>query len=368
MNTKFSIFPYLIIGIGLGGVLSIGYNSWESCSFFDYFVGFYGIFYLLAIPYSHQLKRLCYTTLLPALLACLPFVFHQAQHAFSAIFLAIISGYMLNGFHIHYLKHRWKLHYSTLFYAVWDSWVKLMAIAFFTALCWIILLLTGSLFSLIKITFLKAWIDNNSFGIFCVSIFSALGFYLTTKTERVLQQIRGIFLFLFRMLFVPLSAIGIIFILSAIGMYFTSQHFSLDHATLATIAFLSVIFANAVYEDGKTHRKIPSFIVYQHRIFLILTPLFTLLALYAIIFHANNNIAANGLTRDNFACLLSFSLLLLYNLAYAIIACRFKKPWMLGVEKINVVLACIVVATTVIAFSPLLSYFIPQITMVETPQ
>src|SRR3990167_8817798 len=134
---KISSSPYLFVGIVFGVVLSLTYLRWMDYSFIHYAISFYGVFYLCAMAYTSNHKTLWYTTLLPALLASLPFGFHEVQHAFSAIVLAVINAYMLNSFHLNYLTHRWKLHYPTLFYTVWDSFVRFCAVALFTLFCWL---------------------------------------------------------------------------------------------------------------------------------------------------------------------------------------------------------------------------------------
>jgi hypothetical protein len=198
---------------------------------------------------------------------------------------------------------------------------------FFMILCWAILQLCASLFALLNLTFLKTLISKASFDIACTGFFVSMGLFITTQTQHIIQQIRVILLLICRYLLIPLSLIGIIFVITSL-IVFTQQHVTLNQTLLLSVAFLCVTFVNGTYQDANIN-QLPRFLLKLIKLFLWITPIFTLLALYALIFQGNNNIAGHGINVGNFVYLITILLLLTYNIAYAIIALR-QQSWLIN--------------------------------------
>ena len=366
-----SIFPFVIIGIIVGCAIATLIHH-QSKSYLTYmWIGLYGLMFLLATQNAQSLLKLSFTTLIPSFFASIPFVW-QLNHDyfyFSVTSLSMINAYALHAFHMNYEKNHFRIRYQTLFYAVWDTFVQLFIAFFFMLLCWAILSLCASLFMLLRIDFLKILIQKFWFDMLITSIFLSIGLFVAAKTKNVVCQIRVILLLICQYLFIPLSIIGIVFILTFV-LTLTSSHSlftqnnpaDFNQILFLSIAFLCVIFLNGVYQDGTHNHPYPKLLLQLCKLFLWITPIFTLLALYVIYFQGNNSIANNGINLGNFFYFLSVVLLLIYNVTYVVTATQKlggSRDANLSFEKANIILAMILMTVTLATTNPLFLSLLP---------
>lgn len=359
---KITIYPFLTIGLMGGGLLAflmtyishepVGILSFPRPSqpyalmhlLFYFWIGFYGVMFLLSLPSARSFKRLIFVTLIPSFIASLPY-YWQSNNTASQFFLIIFSAYALNVFHINYEENRFRINYSSLFHAVWDTAVKLFITLFFVLLCWIILYLCASLFKFIDIKFLSLLIEKNWFEVWASAFFVSIGLYIVTYTDHAVQNGRAVLLLTCKYLFIPLAIISIIFIISLFIMM-QQHHFTFKNESLfSSIAFLSLLFINGVYKDGTEEKPYPIGLFWVCRVFMWITPLFSALALYTAYFYNPHT--------NNVPCLINLSLLFLYTITYAIIAILPQKPWFKGIERANIVLAILLIVVTTISTTPL---------------
>lgn len=375
---KISFYPFLAVGLIAGGLLALivtdiphtflaifptpkNGSPYALRYLLYYWIGLYGLMFLLAYPYARSLKRLCVMTLIPSVLASLPFYWGGSYSA-SQFFLMLLSAYALTAFHINDQANKFHCDYPTLFYAVWDTFVKLLIMLFFTLFCWLVLFLCAALFDFIGIHFFTQLIAKVWFDCWITAVFMSMGLYIATETAHVVQNIKSVLLLICKYLFIPLAIIGILFIVALVIK--TSQH----HITLtsqylfSTIGFLSALFLNGVYQDGLVGKPYPTVLLWICRIFIWMTPIFTLLAIYANYFNGYNNISTNGWNSDNFPFLFNLLLLLLYNVTYAIIALFPQKQWFKPIERANILLAIVLIAVTTITTHPLFTQQFPTFT------
>lgn len=373
-SRKITVYPFLLMGLIGGGLLALTSTHIShtflgifpeqknilfykpSFLLFYYWIGFYGMMFLLAYPNTNSLKRLLLITLIPSFLASLPF-YWGGYTAGSQFFLMLFSAYAINAFHINYQTNGFHYTYPTLFYAVWDTFVKLFITLFFSVFCWIVLFLCAALFDFININFFTKLIAKVWFVCWITSLFISMGLYIATQTEHVVRNIRIVLLLTCKYLFVALAIIGIVFVISLL-IQFSQQHIKFTSQYLfSTIGFLSVLFLNGVYQDGLVEKPYPTILLWTCRAFIVLTPIFTLLALYATYFHSYNNISTNGWNSDNFPFIFNVLLLFLYNTLYAIIALFPQKRWFKPIERANLLLAILLIVVTIMTTHP---WFIQQ--------
>ncbi|PIZ04063.1 MAG: hypothetical protein COY58_06230 [Gammaproteobacteria bacterium CG_4_10_14_0_8_um_filter_38_16] len=363
-TTKISVYPYVIVGLLAGALLSIlippdsfgilpyfPKNQTHLRLFFYFWTGFYALMFLLAYTHKRSLIQLMLTTLLPSFLASLP-LYWQIHYTTSQFFLFIFFVQALNAFHIHYQTQQFKWHYPTLFLAVWHTFVKLYIALIFTLLCGIVFALCGELFKIIGITFITLLLSKNWFIIYFTTIFMSIGLFITDQSNTLVAQNRSVLLLICKYLFIPLSVIGILFIITSV--FVTIQHHALPNsqAVFLSIAFFSALFLNAIYQDGTIENPYPRFLTGVYRIFIILTPVFSVLAIHALYFYGYNNIKTNGFNLSNASYLLNTLLLLTYNTSYAVIALLRRKNWLKSIESINIVLAIVMIMVTLIGAVP----------------
>lgn len=359
---QITIYPFLTVGFVAGALLaflithistqSIGILSFPRPVFpyalthllFYVWISFYSVMVLLAYPTAQSLKRLIFIALIPSFIASLPF-YWQGYNTASQFFLLIFSAYALNAFHINYEANGFTISYPSLFYAVWDSFIKLFIALFFTLFCWIILHLCASLFNFIQMKLISQLIEKNWFSVWASALFVSVGLYIATHTDHVVRNIRIMLFSICKYLLVPLAIISILFV-AALLMVVSQHHFTFKSESLfSSIAFLSVLFLNGVYQDGFTEKPYPAILLWICRIFIWITPLFAGLALYTVYFREFNT--------DNLPCFLNISLLFVYTITYAMIAMLPQKRWFKGIERANIVLAVLLILMATTTTHPL---------------
>lgn len=354
MPERISPTPFVIIGLIGSTLLALLTLPFPYRQFFSFWVGFYGLMILLARPEKRPTPHFIFVPLIPSLLAALIY-YWSLKMLFSPWQLTFFSSLAINAFYIHYQKNNTTLSYSTLFHAVWDSIIKLTISFIFISICWSILLLCDQLFRLIHITLIHTLIDQKWFDIAISSIFAATGLYIASFSETMIDHIRDGLVMMCRYLLIPLAIISILFIVFSARDAIQQHTLPTNDSVFLTIAFLSALFLNGIYQDGAAAVPYPRILFWIFRIFLILTPIFTLLALHTLYFYASNNIHDRGLNTANFADLIDASLLLIYNLCYAFIAVSWQQPPLKSIEKTNIVLGVLLIITALISTNPLIT-------------
>lgn len=342
---------YVLVGLVIGTILAVLHHFSFFNNFVSILIGILGLLLALGRPYATVRWSTLFSLLICTMLITLPFYWLNIfTNQFSAMILALINAFAITAFYLHFLQKRFSLPYLILFHAVWDTFVNILIAALFSVLCWVILFLTGELFASIRILFLRTLFDKSWFEIASACFFVAMGLYVTTQLPRVTETVRAVLSRICYYLFIPLSAIGIVFLIAyAFSAFSNTLHFR-DGYTFLSIAFLSTLFLNGLYQDGHVDRPYPTVLLWIARVFLWVTPIFSLLTLYTIYFPHPMTVYK---TFDNvFHYTINTFLLFAYNIAYAFFACKKQKPWMHGIEKSNIVLALVIIVITQLTINP----------------
>lgn len=356
-SNKISIMPFIVIGlvVGIAQALLTHYRV----SGLPYlWLNSYGLLFLLAYPEARSWISLIFLTIISSFLCCVPIVWPNSNSA-DAFILVFINAYALTAFHIVTQKHGFKLPYDSLFFAVWDTFVKLIIGFLFTGICWLVLFLWGKLFDIIGIPFFSALFAKQWFGIVSTVFFASMGLYIASQNQKVVRNLRHILLLMCKFLLPVLAFIGILFMLSGLLNIFILNHksnFDLPLPIFLSFALLAIIFINGVYQTG-TGEPYPRVLAMIVNIFIIILPAFIFIALYTLFFDAwayqqypplkhDVAIASRGLNDTNFSTLISSLILLAYAICYAIIALLRQTPWLKSLAKTNIILAISLIAIT----------------------
>src|SRR3990167_1989446 len=359
MSERISPTPFVIIGLIGSALLALLTLPFPYHRFLSFWVGFYGLMMLLARPEKCPTPHFIFAPLIPSLLAALVY-YWSLKMLFSPWKLAFFSSLAINAFYILYKKNNTTLSYSILFRAVWDSIIKLTIAFIFILMCWPMLLLCDQLFRLIHITFIHTLIDKKWFDIAISGIFAATGLYIASFSETTIDHIRAGLVMICRYLLIPLAIISILFIIFS-SIDAAQQHtLPTNDSVFLTIAFLSGLLLNGIYQDGTVAIPYPRILFWIFRIFLVITPIFTLLALHTLYFYASNSINNQGLNTANFADFINACLLLIYNLCYAVIALSWQQPPLKSIEKTNIALGVLLIIVALLSTNPLITKHIPK--------
>lgn len=321
------------ISIGLGSALLSEFHL--KSIFFDIYIKLFGIFFLLTYCYAKQSIRPFVTSAIFAVLASFPIYFWQTtpnQCCLSTLFVTIGSAYAINTLHIAYYANRRWLNYAGLFIAVWQTFVNVLISFIFTASAWLLIYLCEALFHVLNIN-IDFIINSKWFSAIVTCTTFSIGLYIALSAKNVAQNIRKMLLLFCKYTLPILTVISLLFLISwAITFHSISKMGSNTQAIFLNIAFLSILFLNGVYQDGTIEKPYPALLQWLVNIFIITTPIYSVLSLYFFIHTHPLQTSQAMITAINYTILIS------YNLCYAMIALTFQKPWMKGIAKTNIML------------------------------
>jgi hypothetical protein len=359
ISQKMTLTTFIITGLIAGillamlspGVLDPMTVASPARAFIIAWVKLYGLMFLLGYPYAQSYRQLIITTAIASFLASMPLYFWTSHKTLSQYNLILLSAYAINAFHIHYCANQWRTTYSTYFEAVWGTATKLLTAAIFMAACWAVLYLCGELFALIHFDAIKTLNQSRWFEIFATTFFISMGLFVASKVTTIICNVQQLVTLVCQYLLVPLSIMGVLFIF---GSVITAAQYSItqsSQAALLGIAVLSVIFLNGYYRDGNAENNQHPALHWILRAFLWITPLFALRALFVVYQLDANSIHLRGFNIANTSNFICISVLLIYNIAYAIMAMSAKKTWLKHIEKINITLGVfLIMVSTLTAY------------------
>lgn len=356
---NYTIRVFLIIGIICGGLLAYApqYSNMPSkfiVSIWDYWVGFFGITFLLVYQNKHCLYRLIFSSVIASFLSALPFAWQiPLSGSLSVFLLCVANAYTINALHLKYSRNQ--LVDNTSFDVLWDPACQLFIALCFALLCSAILYAWGELFAYINITFFQTLFKMPKFYIWAFALFFSMGLFITTQSNHFIQQYRFIVFTICRYLLPPLAIIGIVFVVSAcIAFIFTPHTVSFAsnrNFFFLYFSFFSALFFNGIYQTETSKNPYSPFLSWIIRIFLWIAPLFALLVFYSVY--------RNVMIAENFAYAVNILLLLLYNVSYAVINLRTPINWF-TLQRVNTILGIILILATLFSTNPWVIQKLPK--------
>lgn len=351
-NSKISAVPFLVIGLLVAASLAFLKQQQVVNQLIYVWIGFYGLMFLLAYPSANSLVRLCVVTPVFSYFASVPIVWQLQNNyiPFTAFLVILANACAWNAFHVAYQENQRTLAYESLFSAVYDAVIKLIVACFFAGICWFIIILWGNLFESLGIHFFARLFAKNWFGIGSASFFFAVGLLIATQTHLIVHYAKMISALIMYYLFPVLAVIGIAFLASA-GVVFLTKNSAMTLApnSFLLLALLSVVFANGVFfQPEQMKNPYAPVLRWVLIIFLMITPIFTAIALYHII----QTIFKHGLHFAILSELVTAVLLFLYNVCYAYLMVLSESRWFSCVKKINISLAIFLMLLSFAAYNP----------------
>jgi len=265
---------------------------------------------------------------------------------------SLVTLYVLGPFlQIHQRTGKIHFPYRDLFLHGWNNFFVALVGGLFVNALWAVLLLWAALFELVGIDFFKEFFREPAFVWPVTAAAAGFGIALGRESERVVSTLRKVTLALFRGL-LPLVAFVALIFLAALPFTGLDALWSTNHASqlLLTWVALTVLFLNAVYQDG-SGEETPSRPVR----WLVEAALLAMTAYVVISVHGISlRIEQYGLTPRRFWIVLSAVVLGSYAFGYAFAVVRRGRPWLRAVRAVNLLVALLVVALGLLAHTPLL--------------
>lgn len=268
------------------------------------------------------------------------------------VFAAILGVHVLLPFgQIYYETDRFRFPYTELFRHSWNT-PFILAVGFLLlGLYWMLVTLWAELFNMLGVSFFRDVFYSTPFIQLTSYTAFGLGLAIGKESHKVINTLRGITLTVFRILMPLLAFIALLFL---VALPFTGLQplWSTKAASplLLTVLALSLLFINAVFQDGAGE---PPYVILVRREvegLLMVMPIFAGLVLFSI----GLRIQQYGLTPDRFYATLAGSVFLLYGLGYAAAVIRRTTVWIGLIRPINIGLALLLVVLAITSHTPVL--------------
>ena len=270
-----------------------------------------------------------------------PFGFTMAVSAFVA--LPWLQTSILQG--------RWSASYPLLFERAWHNTLSLALAGVFVGLGWLLLVLWGELFALVKILFFRDLFRENAFIYLATGLLFGLGMLIGRTQSSAIRTARGIVLALLYGLLPVLALIAVMFLAS---LPFTGLEplWKTGHAglILGWVIVLHVGLLNAVLQDGREQLPYPLPLRWLIQLSIALLPIYAALAVYGL----GLRVEQYGWTPTRVWAAIALSVLTLYSLGYSVSFLRAPRCWMPHLPRINIAVSLVVVALGLLANSPVL--------------
>lgn len=249
------------------------------------------------------------------------------------------------------LRHgRWNAHYPDLFELAWQNGLTLALMLLFIGICWLLLYLWGGLFALIDIDFFAKLFREKPFVYLATGLMAGLGILIGRTQHRPVQIARRVLFAIFTGLLPLVALIALLFVIS---LPFTGLEPLWDtHSAaliLMSVVAVMVLFVNAVYQDGEEAMPYPRWLRLLVDAGILSLPLFSALALYALMLRINQY----GWTQERIAGMVAAVILSCHALGYAIAVLR-RGAWLAGIRRVNVAVSLFAILLAVLFNSPVL--------------
>ncbi len=239
--------------------------------------------------------------------------------------------------------------YQTYFDVSWKQAIQFVLAGVFVGAMWLLLWLGAELFRLIKIEFLADLIKRNWFWIPVTSVALSYAIHVTDVRAVLVQGVRTLKLTLLSWLLPIMVCLAVAFVLA---LPFTGLEVLWNTRRATTILLCAVaalvFLINAAYQDGQTDGALPRLLTYARVVGAIVIVPLVALASYGLFVRVQQY----GWTPQRVVVCACIVVASCYAAGYLLAAARAPLA-MNGLERTNIVVACIIVAAVLSLFSPI---------------
>lgn len=242
--------------------------------------------------------------------------------------------------------------YNTMLALSWRNFLIVTLSGALTLGVWLVLLLWGRLFELVGIGFLTELFEEGWFVYPVLGLAFALGVHSFGTATSVIDRVTKILIRLFWLLLPALALATTCFVFTLpFNWWVPVGSFDLARAEPLAVTLGCLFSLNAVYQTGQ---RIP-YPPLMHRALSVALVLYPVLAAFAAC-RVAFRIADYGWSPNRCWALLIIALTGLFSLGYAYAACRRRDDWPSMLPSINRPMSWVVLASLVLAGSPLLDF------------
>ena len=245
------------------------------------------------------------------------------------------------------------LTYQVLFTNSWRNFLVTALSAIFVFIFWLILLLWGELFNVIKIDFFRELFREDWFIFPALGFALGLGMIMFRDLTRVIDTITKLLHALIKLLLPLIILVAVIFI-SALPFVGLDVLWSTGSGTALLLWLLAIIlfFTNAVYQDGRETNPYSPIV---HRVIfsgLCVMPIISALSFYGLVLRLNQY----GWSVERCWAFVVWLILSLLAVGYVTGIIRRRTEWTIELARVNTAMGLVVLAIMLLANSPLLDF------------
>ncbi len=245
------------------------------------------------------------------------------------------------------------LTYQVLFTNSWRNFLVTALSAIFVFIFWLILMLWGELFKVIKIDFFRDLFREDWFIFPALGFALGLGMIMFRDLTRVIDTITKLLHALIKLL-LPLIVLVAVVFLSALPFVGLDVLWSTGNGTALLLWLLAIIlfFTNAVYQDG---RETNPYSPVVHRVIfsgLCVMPIISVLSFYGLALRLNQY----GWSVERCWAFVVWLILTLLAVGYVTGIIRRRTEWTTELARVNTAMGLVVLAIMLLANSPLLDF------------
>lgn len=243
--------------------------------------------------------------------------------------------------------------YPLLFSASWRNFLVLALSSLFVFIFWLILMLWAQLFKVIGIHFFHSLFKQDWFLFPALSVALGIGIMLFRNLIQIIDSITNLLRGLIKYLLPVVIGVCVLF-LAALPFTGLSALWSTGSGTALLMWLMGAIlfFVNAVYQDGRGDFPYSELLHRFIYLSLLTLPLLSALSLYGLWLRVEQH----GLSVARCWALLVWFLLSAFVIGYAVGIVRRKDQWPQALANVNRFMGLIVLASAVLATSPLLDF------------
>lgn len=248
---------------------------------------------------------------------------------------------------------RLPLSYQVLFTNSWRNFLVTALSAIFVFIFWLILMLWGELFRVIKIDFFRKLFTEDWFIFPVLGFAFGLGVIIFRNLTRVIDNITKLLHGLIKLLLPLIIAVAVIF-LAALPVVGLDALWSTGRGTALLLWLLAVMlfFTNAVYQDGRETNPYAPIIHRAILAGLCVMPVVSALSLYGLVLRLNQY----GWTVERCWAFVVWLILTLFALGYVAGIVRRRAGWTSDLARVNTAMGLVVLTIMLLANSPVLDF------------
>ena len=226
----------------------------------------------------------------------------------------------------------------------WNTLFTLFLSGVFTLICWLVLLVSATLFEHFGIKFIGKIINSSMFIYVCFGILIGIGIASCRKYQQLILSLRQLF---FTLCYFLLPIIGVITLLLFIAYLMSTNRQQVDNLSFLNLCLLIILLINAVHQ----YKPLPynRYIRYLINLLIYLLPLLPLLILYK----QSSLLLAYGIKPAVWQTMIIALLLLLYTITYFFcLLLSGRNVWLKQLPTSNCILAIVVLLVGIITNLP----------------